>query len=115
MRACHPGRRRLPSCSRLVLVGVGAIILAGLAGGYLIYRRSGAALPAPARTLEPGDRLPLRVTGMVRTPTGLEHLREAPGDLVRFGLGRRVAQPGESPSDVPAPTTPATPATRRRR
>jgi hypothetical protein len=84
----------------LVLVGVGAIILAGLAGGYLIYRRSGAALPAPARTLAPGDRLPLRVTGMVRTPTGLEHLREAPGDLVRFALGRRIPQPGESPPDA---------------
>ena len=71
-----------------------AIILVGLAGGYLIYRRSGAALPAPATTLEPGERIPLRMTGMVRTPTGLEHLREAPGDLVRFVLGRQVAQPG---------------------
>src|SRR4029079_17752382 len=84
----------------LVLIGVGAIILAGLAGGYLTSRRSGAALTAPARTLEPGDRLPLRVTGMVRTPTGLEHLREAPGDLVRFALGRRVPPPVESPSDI---------------
>ena len=78
-----------------VLVAVGAIILAGLAGGYVIYRRSAAALPEPAMTLGPGERLPLRVTGMVRTPTGLEHLREAPGDLVRFVLGQRVGPPDE--------------------
>ena len=75
------------------------MILAGLAGGYLIYRRSHAGLPEPATTLALGERLPLRLTGMVRTPTGLEHLREAPGDLVRFAHGRRVAPPGEPPSD----------------
>jgi hypothetical protein len=86
----------------LVLVGVGTIILAGLAGGYLIYRRAGAALPAPMRSLEAGDRLPLRLTGIVRTSTGLEHLREAPADLVRFALGRRVPQPEESPFDAGA-------------
>jgi hypothetical protein len=48
--------------------------------------------------MAPGERLPLRITGVVRTPTGFEHVREVPGELVRFVLGRRV--------EPPAPTEP---------
>ena len=65
-------------------------ILVGLAGGYLIYRRAEGSLPLPATSLGPGERIPLRITGIVRTPTGLEHVREVPGDLIRFVLGRPV-------------------------
>ena len=86
-------------------------ILVGLAGGYLIYRRSAAALPDPATTLGPGERLPLRITGVLRTPTGREHVREVPGELVRFVLGRPVepavdvqaADAGVAPIDDGAP------------
>ncbi len=73
-----------------VLAALAGVILVGLAGGYLIYRRSERSLPVPATSLGPGERIPLRITGVLRTPTGLEHVREAPGDLVRFALGRPV-------------------------
>jgi hypothetical protein len=73
-----------------------AIILVGLAGGYLVYRKGDGRLPTPATTMAPGDRLPLRVSGLVRTPTGLEHVREAPGDLVRFVLGPVVTAPSDA-------------------
>jgi hypothetical protein len=80
------------------LAGLAGIILIGLAGGYLIYRRSPAALPLPATTLGPGESIPLHVTGVLRTPTGLEHVREAPGALIRFVLGRPIttSRPSES-------------------
>ena len=69
-----------------VLMVIAGAIIVGLAGGYLIYRKGGSGLPAPATTLEPGERLPLRITGRIRTPVGLEHVREAPGELTRFVL-----------------------------
>jgi len=75
----------------LALTLVAGAILVGLAGGYLIYRRGDGQLPVAATTLPPGERIPLRVTGVLRTPTGREHVREAPAELVRFVLGRRVA------------------------
>jgi hypothetical protein len=62
--------------------------------------------------MAPGERLPLRISGLVRTPTGLEHVREAPGELVRFVLGRPVGVvPGPidestgSSDDAPVATT----------
>jgi hypothetical protein len=87
----------------LVAVLAGAILV-GWAGGYLIYRRSGAGLPVPAASLGAGERIPLRVSGILRTPTGLEHVREAPGALIRFVLGRPVTSSvaGEVAADGPA-------------
>lgn len=63
---------------------VAGTMLIGLSGGYLIYRRSAHGLPAPATSLALGERLPLRITGLLRTSEGLVHVREAPADLVRF-------------------------------
>lgn len=83
----EPGSAPLAFVLAGVCAVVAAIILVGLAGGYLIYRKGDGRLPDPATTMAPGDRLPLRISGLVRTPTGLEHVREAPGDLVRFALG----------------------------
>lgn len=73
-----------------LVAAVAGVILVGWAGGYLIYRRSDRSLPEPATSLGAGERIPLRVTGVLRTPTGLEHVREAPGALIRFVLGRPV-------------------------
>ena len=73
-----------------LVAAVAGVILVGWAGGYLIYRRSDGGLPAPATSLGAGERIPLRITGVLRTPTGLEHVREAPGALIRFVLGRPV-------------------------
>ncbi len=86
-----------------ILLVVAGVIFIGLAGGYLIYRRGGGRLPEPATTLGPGERLPLRITGVVRTPTGLEHVREVPGELVRFVLGRPVAPAEPPPADLAPP------------
>src|SRR3954453_1059551 len=96
-----PGAAPLAFLLALLLVVIGTIILAGLAGGYLIYRRSPDAHPAPAITFAARERLPLRVTGFVRTQTGLEHVREARADLVRFVLGREAG----GGDDVAAATT----------
>jgi hypothetical protein len=63
---------------------VAGAILVGLSGGYLIYRRSDQPSSPPATSLALGERLPLRVTGLLRTSEGLIHVREAPADLVRF-------------------------------
>ncbi|MEO8437429.1 MAG: hypothetical protein ABI562_03155 [Chloroflexota bacterium] len=103
--AAAPGRAPLTFATAAALTGSAVVILIGLAGGYLIYRRSDGLLPAPATTLGPGERIPARITGILRTPTGLEHVREAPGDLIRFVLGRPVMVAGssvESEGDVPA-------------
>ncbi len=86
----EPGSAPLAFALAAGLVAMAGIILLGLAGGYLIYRKGDGRLPTPATTLAPGERVPLRITGLVRTPTGLEHVREAPGELVRFALRRPV-------------------------
>ena len=96
-----PGSAPLAFVLAGLLVGVAGVIVVGLAGGYLVYRRGSGGLPTAATTLAPGERLPLRITGLVRTPTGLEHVREAPGELVRF----MQATP---PTAAPEPAAPAT-------
>jgi hypothetical protein len=83
------------------LAAVAIVLVIGLAGGYLIYRRSDGALPRAAATLAVGERAPLRITGLIRTPTGREHVRETQGELVRFVLGRAVSPPDEAPPAVP--------------
>ena len=80
---------------------VAVAIVVGLAGGYLVYRPAGAPLPPPATTLGPGGAIPLRITGIVRTPAGTEHVREVPGSLVRFMLRR--AEPSPEPSTAGDP------------
>lgn len=88
----------------LVSMMVAGTILVGLAGGYLIYRRDAGPLPLPATTLEPDGRIALRITGIVRTPTGREHVREVPGELTRFVMRRPVAL-----AEAPDATDPAGP------
>ena len=98
----------------LLALGLAAIVglsagamLVGLAGGYLVYRRSDGPLPAPATGLALGGRIPLRVTGLLRTRDGLVHVREAPADLVRYpAAAPRVAVS----ADEPAAGQPAEPA-----
>jgi len=102
--AAAPRRAPLAFGLAAVLFVVALIIVVGLAGGYLIYRKGDGRLPAPATTLGPGERMPLRISGVVRTPTGLEHVREAPGDLVRFVLGHPA-----SGGTVDAPEAPSQP------
>jgi hypothetical protein len=63
---------------------IAGLIIIGWAGGYLVYRREPGGLPMPAAGLAPGERIPLRVTGLLRSSAGLIHVRETPGDLVRY-------------------------------
>ena len=97
--AVPPGSAPLAFVLAIGLTALAGIILVGLAGGYLIYRRSAATLPVPATTLGPGDRIPVRISGLVRTPTGIGHVREAPGDLIRFVLGRQIEPTATEPRD----------------
>jgi hypothetical protein len=83
-----------------------AAILVGLAGGYLIYRRWPTPLPAAARTLAVGDRIPVRATGWLRTPSGVTRVREAQADLVRFAVHASPAtEPASAPDLTSAPPT----------
>jgi hypothetical protein len=91
---------------------VAAILAIGLAGGYLVFRRSKRPLPSGARTLGPGDEIPVRVTGSVRREGGLLHLREAKARLVRFPLeapAPAVPAPAEPPAEAPVEAEPAAP------
>jgi hypothetical protein len=86
----------------LACVLAAGTILVGLAGGYLIFRRT-PGLPVASASLGPGERMPLRVSGILRTPTGRDHVRETPADLVRFSLGRPIpveADGGDAVSTV---------------
>lgn len=96
--AARAGGAPLTFLLALVSMLVAAAILVGLAAGYLIYRREDRRLPVPATTLAAGERVPLRITGIVRTQTGREHVREVPGELTRFALGRPT-------EETPAETT----------
>ena len=80
-----------------------ALMVIGLAGGYLIYRRSADRLPPAAITLGIGERIPVRVTGRVRSAGGEVHLREAPADLLRFP----TSIPPTGAADTPSPTSTA--------
>lgn len=80
------------------------VILIGLVGGYLVYGKSTASLPEPATSMAIGDRVPVRVTGLLRAGSGLLHVREADADLVRFQTSGPVTappSPTEAPADVP--------------
>lgn len=81
-----------------LLAVLAGVILIGLAGGYLVYRKATGSLPEPATSLAIGDRIPVRVTGLLRSGSGLVHVREAPADLVRF-------QTGGPPPATPAAAT----------
>jgi hypothetical protein len=86
-----PASAPLAFALAVLLFAVAGVIVIGLASGYLIYRRTDGPLPSPATTLATGEGIPVRITGLVRTPTGVELVREAPGDLIRFLLGRPIA------------------------
>jgi hypothetical protein len=82
-----------------VILGLLALVIAvGAAAGYLRFR-PGGPIGAAWATLEPGGRIPLRVTGELRTPQGVVHVREAPADLVRFVM-TPVEQPPVEASPV---------------
>jgi hypothetical protein len=102
-----------------VIVGLFAVvILVGAAAGYLRFRSGGAIGPAgttPAAgttpvagtTLAAGERIPVHVTGELRTPKGMAHVREAPADLVRFVMMPVEPPQGEPPRVEAAPPMPA--------
>ncbi len=66
---------------------VGVVILAGLAGGYVRYVKTDRR-PAGASTLALDETIPVRLTGVVRSPRGETHVRDVPAVLRRFALGQ---------------------------
>lgn len=81
------------------------LILIGLAGGYLVYRKATGPLPEAATSLAIGERIPIRVTGLLRSGSGLIHVREAPADLLRFQTG---GPPPSMSADSKGPVPPVT-------
>ncbi len=79
-----------------------AIIVAGAAGGYLRFRPGGAS-PDGMATLASGEGIPVRVTGVLRGPAGLVHVRDAAADLKRF-----VLAPSEDVDPTPPSASPST-------
>ena len=77
-------------------------ILLGLAGGYVGYRPV-AGRPTGATTLAPSESIPVRLTGVVRSPAGPTHVRDVPATLRRFVL--RDPTPSVTASDGPDPTS----------
>lgn len=87
------------------ILGVAAIVIAiGVAGGYVRFR-GGDPLPPPASTFAPGERLAIGVTGTMRAPTGLLHVREAPADVVRFVVAETDGSDGTDGPASPTSTT----------
>ncbi len=89
---------------------VAAVIAVGVAGGYLRFR-PGGKLPPAALELPAGGRIPLRITGDLRTPNGFGHVREAAAELVRFVMVPVEAEPTEQPGPPPLPAAPEVPST----
>lgn len=69
----------------LVTAVLAMAILLGLAGGYVGYRPV-RGRPPGATTMAVTDSIPLRLTGVVRSPVGPTHVRDAPAMLRRFAL-----------------------------
>jgi hypothetical protein len=90
----------------IIAAALALIIVIGVAGGYVRFRPEGT-LPLAASRLTTGQRIPLRVTGDLRTRAGFRHLREADADLVRFELVPVEPPPVESAE--PQPGTSAEP------
>jgi hypothetical protein len=90
-----------------IAAAIAGLLLIGLVGGYLVYRRSPTGLPGSPRTsMRVGDRIPLRVTGKLMSPAGLVHVREAAGELARVPVAPPSATEGiEPPAEVDAEVT----------
>ncbi|MFP5342659.1 MAG: hypothetical protein ACLGIJ_07030 [Candidatus Limnocylindria bacterium] len=87
----------------IVAVGIAAVLLVGLAGGYVGFRSTGRR-PAGATTLGIDDAVPVRLTGVVRTPRGPLHVRDVPARIRRFAIGEPATgiQPGRDGAVGPA-------------
>jgi hypothetical protein len=89
----------------LALAVLGALlaltILVGYVAGYVGYRRE-AGRPAGASTMAQADVVPVRLSGVVRSPQGSTHVRDVAAVVRRFETRPAAAQP-ELPLD-PATT-----------
>lgn len=81
----------------LAIMGA-AVIGVGVLGGYVIFRRGGT-MPAAAATFAPGERLATRVTGILRGPLGMVHVREARAAVIRWVAPPEATGPADDPAD----------------
>ena len=105
-----PGSALLSAAVAVLAAGLATVIAIGLVGGYLVFRRSRRGLPSGARALDPGAAIPVRVTGVLRRPDGLVHVREAKAQLVRFTLASEASADDAAKAVDAAPTVDAAPA-----
>jgi hypothetical protein len=83
-----------------LMAGLAAAVIAiGVGGGYLRFR-PGGTLPHGPATLPPGGRIPVHITGNLRSQGGLVDVREVGADLVRLEM-----TPIEGAPPPSAPTT----------
>ena len=98
--AVPPGSAPLAFVLAIGLPALAGVILVGSGRRLPDLPTVRATLPVPATTLGPGDRIPVRISGLVRTPTGIGHVREAPGrpDPVRAGPPIATATEPDEPA-----------------
>ena len=72
------------------------VILAGRQAGCLVFRAAAQPLPGHARSMAVGERLAVKVTGTLVSPTGLTRVREAKAELARIELPPPAAPDGTS-------------------
>jgi hypothetical protein len=83
----HPSSATLAGIvAVLALVGA-ALIVVGVAGGYVVFRPSRRPVPTDGRPLAPDEAIAVSVTGVLRRPDGASHVRDVRGRVVRFRHG----------------------------
>ena len=82
-----PASAMLAGIVALLAVAGAGMILVGVAGGYVVFRASRRTAPSDGEPLPAEEGIPVRISGVVRRPDGLLHVREAPGRLTRFRYG----------------------------
>jgi len=82
------------------------VIVIGSAAG-LVRFRPGGGWPSRVSTFAPGERMPVRVTGALRTPAGLTQVREDDADLVRYVLSPSTPPPVQATTESTTPTADA--------
>ena len=93
----------------IVALLAAAVIVIGAIGG-LVRFRPGGGWPSRVATFTPGERMPVHVTGLLRTPTGPTQVREVDAELVRYVMAPAAAPAiaDATPEPIP-PTTDAAP------
>lgn len=79
-------------------VALGLVLFVGWGGDYVVFRRRRPeSVGSGAAPLEAGDMIAVRVTGTLRSESGLVHVREAPAAVYRLVPPAPSAETDEGP------------------